>query len=107
MQQHTKLFKPELETGLLQYNEWNHEIKLKPGAKLRHHKIYRYTVRELKLLRKHLEKEEGRGYIKASTLPVGYPIMFVPKKGVDKDGNPLERLVVNYRKLNDEIVKNR
>ena len=64
-------------------------------------------MRELELFRKHLEKEEGRGYIRAFTLPAGYPIIFVFKKGVDKDGNLLERLVVNYRKLNDETIKNR
>ena len=106
LRQHPKLFKPELETGLPQHTEWDHEINLKPGAKLRYHKIYRHTEEELKILREYLEKEMGRNYIRPSISPAGYPTMFVPKKAT-KFGETTQRLVVDYRELNNETTKNR
>src|SRR5208282_4918595 len=106
LRQHPKLFKPELKTGLPQYTEWDHEINLKPGAKLRYYKIYRYTEEELKILREYLEKEMGRRYIRPSILPAGYLTMFVLKKAI-KFGEAIKRLVVDYRELNNEIIKNR
>src|SRR5208337_4862685 len=96
LRQHPKLFKPELETGLPQHTEWDHEINLKPGAKLRYHKIYRHTEEKLKILRKYLEKEIGRKYIRPSILPAGYPTIFVLKKAI-KFGEATRRLVIDYK----------
>src|SRR5208282_5736542 len=105
LRQHPKLFKPELEIGLPQYTEWDHEINLKLGVKLRYYKIYRYTEKELKIFRKYLKKEIGRKYIRPSILLAGYLTIFVLKK-IIKFGEATKRLVVDYRELNNEIIKN-
>jgi len=48
-----------------------------------------------------LDKNLKKGFIRESKSLAGYPILFIKKK----DG--LLRLYVDYRKLNDVIIKNR
>ncbi|KAL0934971.1 reverse transcriptase domain protein [Colletotrichum truncatum] len=48
----------------------------------------------------YLKENLQKGYIRPSTSPAGYPILFVPKK------NGKLRLCVDYRKLNDITIKN-
>ncbi|KAJ2891394.1 hypothetical protein MKZ38_000508 [Zalerion maritima] len=52
-------------------------------------------------LEEYLEENLRNGYIRPSTSPAGYPILFVPKK------NGRLRLCVDYRQLNDITIKNR
>jgi hypothetical protein len=63
--------------------------------------IYSLSERELEALRKYIEKNLVKGYIRPLKLPARYPVLFVLKK----DGKP--KICVNYRKLNDIIIKNR
>lgn len=63
--------------------------------------IYALLENELKVLRKDLNDNLAKGFIRKSTSPVGFLIMFVLKK----DG--ILRLYVDYRKLNDITIKNR
>jgi len=56
---------------------------------------------KMKALRKYLEINEKRGWIRVSTSPAGAPIHFVTKK----DGGL--RLCVDYRQLNDITIKDR
>jgi hypothetical protein len=63
--------------------------------------IYSLSERELEALRKYIKKNLIKGYIRPLKLPAKYPIFFVLKK----DGKL--RIYVNYRKLNDIIIKNR
>jgi hypothetical protein len=63
--------------------------------------IYSLSERELEALREYIEKNLGKEYIRLSKLLVRYPVLFVLKK----DGKL--RICVNYRKLNDIIIKNR
>jgi hypothetical protein len=42
-----------------------------------------------------------RGFIRESQSPARYPILFVPKP------DRIKRLYINYRKLNNIIIKNR
>jgi hypothetical protein len=63
--------------------------------------IYLLSERELEALREYIEKNLTKGYIRPLKSPARYPVLFVPKK----DGKL--RMYVNYRKLNDIIIKNR
>ena len=56
---------------------------------------------ELNILRKKLDDDLKKKYIRPSLSLAGFLILFVLKK----EGEPL-RMCVNYRKLNDITVKN-
>jgi transposase InsO family protein len=96
-----KLFKPELETGLPEHSRWDHEINLQPGKEPGFHKIYPLNDIQLKALREYLDENLKKGYIRPSSSPAGYPIIFVPKK------NGKLRLCVDYRQLNSITIKDR
>ena len=63
--------------------------------------IYRLSEIKLGTLDEYIKENLAKGFIQLSILPVGYLIMFVPKK------NRKLRLYIDYRKFNDIIVKNR
>ena len=62
---------------------------------------YRMAPAELTELRKQLDELLDKGFIKSSTLPWGAQVFFAKKD----DGSL--RLCVDYRKLNQMIIKNR
>jgi hypothetical protein len=62
---------------------------------------YRMSLEELKELKKQLMELQDAGYIRLNSSPCGAPVLFVQKK----DG--LQRMCVDYRSLNDVIVKNK
>ena len=96
-----KLFSEELDTGLPQHSEWDHEIELKDGKTPKFFKIYNLNETELNTLREYLEENLRKGYIRRSKSSAGYPVMFVPKK------NGKLRLCIDYRQLNDITIKDR
>jgi hypothetical protein len=53
------------------------------------------------MLREYIKKNVVKGYIRPSKSPVRYLVLFVPKK------NGKLRIYVDYKKLNDIIIKNR
>jgi hypothetical protein len=55
---------------------------------------------ELKALKEYIEENMMKGFIQASSSPAGAPVLFVKKA----DGSL--RLYVDYRKLNEETIKN-
>ncbi|KAM4063697.1 hypothetical protein HRG_006821 [Hirsutella rhossiliensis] len=83
-----KLFKEELETGLPEHSQWDHEICLKDGRTPTFHKIYNLNEKQLQTLRDYLDENLRKGYIRTSTSEAGYPVMFVPKK-TDRTPLPL------------------
>ena len=58
------------------------------------------NIKKLNVLRKYLDKNTIKGFIRKSQSPVEYPILFIQKK----DGTL--RLYIDYRELNVIIVKN-
>ena len=86
-----KLFSEELDTGLPQHSEWDHEIELRDGKTPKFFKIYNLNETELNTLREYLEENLRKGYIRRSKSSAGYPVMFVPKK------NGKLRLCIDYR----------
>lgn len=96
-----KLFAEELETGLPEFSQWDHEIVLKDGTSPTFHKIFNLNETQLQTLKEYIEDMLRKGHIRISKSSAGYPVMFVPKK------NGKLRLVVDYRRLNDITLKDR
>jgi transposase InsO family protein len=98
----SKLFEEELGIEALpEHQEWDHEIKLVEGATPGSQPIYGMSEKELEEIRRYIDVNIKKGFIRPSESPAGYPVMFVPKK------NGKLRLCVDYRKLNDMTIKNR
>jgi hypothetical protein len=76
-------------------------IELKPGTAPIYKTPFRMTTPELAELKEHIRELLKKGFIHPSSSPWGTPVIFVLKK----DGT--QRLCVNYRALNEVIVKNK
>jgi hypothetical protein len=63
--------------------------------------IYSLLPIQLKALQEYIEENLKKGFIRKSSLPAGYPILFAPKK------DRTLRLYVDYRQLNNITIKNR
>jgi hypothetical protein len=75
-------------------------IELKPGIAPIYKTPYRMATPELAELKEHIKEVVEKGFIHPSSSPWGTPVIFVLKK----DGT--QRLCVDYRDLNEVIVKN-
>ena len=84
------------------YGPYDHEIKLKEGAQLRFFKPYHLNPAQDEALQEYIRENLKNGFIRELQSPTGYPVLFVPRKG---DGKL--RIVVDYRTLNDDTIKNR
>ena len=79
----------------------DHAILLIDGAKPPFGPMYLISDPELKKVRKWIDENHSKSFIKASSLSATSPILFVKKK----DGSL--RLCVDYRALNNITVKDR
>ncbi|KAI1855989.1 uncharacterized protein JN550_013918, partial [Neoarthrinium moseri] len=104
-QDYADLFSGELKTGLPQHTQFDHEIPLKEGGKTHFIPTYRLRPEHEEALKEYLDENLRKGYIRPSTSEAGYPILFVPKKS--KDGKTKWRLCIDFRKLNENTIKNR
>ena len=78
-------------------------IRLKAGTEPPHRAPYRLTVKERETYNKTIEQLLAKRHIRPSASPYAAPVMFVPKTG-----NPGElRMVIDYRELNRQTVKDR
>ncbi|KAI6789405.1 hypothetical protein KC331_g215 [Hortaea werneckii] len=97
-----RLFEEEKGLNALpRHQPWDHKIELKPGAEPPWGPIYPQSERELSATRNWLTKLEGKGWIRKSKSSAGAPILVVPKP----NGN--DRVVQDYRRINDVTIKNR
>ena len=79
----------------------DHEIPLETDKKPPMGQMYSMSVTELQEIRKWIEENLSKGFIRASSSSCASPILFVKKK----DGSL--RLCVDYRALNDITIKDR
>jgi hypothetical protein len=86
---------------LLPYHPYDHHIPLKDGFIPPFGPIYSLSRTELEALRKWFEVNLSKGFIHISSSPAGVPILFIKKW----DGSL--HLCVDYRGLNEGIIKNR
>lgn len=89
--------KPREVEGELVY----HTITETPGSRPPFKQPYRMSSTEIKELKKMLDEMLAKGFIRPSSSAYGAPVMFVPKP----DGTL--RMVLDYRDLNSQTVKDR
>ena len=78
--EYQEMFEETVITTLPEHQEWDHEIPLEDRKKPTHSPIYTLSAKELEALRDYLDKNLAKEFIRPSTSPAGYPILFVPKK---------------------------
>jgi len=79
---------------------WDHAIDLKEMFKLWKGRIYPLFKNEREEVQNFVEDQLRKGYIRLSKSPQTSPVFFVGKKDRSK------WIVINYRNLNDQTVKN-
>lgn len=83
------------------HRDCDHEIMLQPGTTPPHGPLYGMSEDELVVLRKFLQENLDKGFIRASTSPAASPVLFAKKPGGGL------RFCVDYRALNAITIKNR
>ena len=83
------------------HQPYDHKIPLETGTSPPYGPIYGLSAVELTALRKYLDENLARNFIKPSTSPAGAPILFVKKKDSSL------RLCVDFRGINKVTIKNR
>ena len=88
-------------TTLLKHQTWDHEIIFESSKTFTFEFIYALFEKKLRTLREYLNENLKKKFIRKSQSSTRYSIFFVSKK------NETLRLCVDYRKLNEIIVKNK
>jgi len=83
------------------HRPYDHTIPLTEGKTPPYGPLYGMSREELEALKKYLEENLNKSFIRHSSSPAGAPVLFVKKS----DGSL--RLCVDYRGLNEITVKNR
>ncbi|KAJ6436324.1 mRNA 3 end-processing YTH1 [Purpureocillium lavendulum] len=96
-----KVFDQSEADKLPPHRDCDHEIQLQPGTTPPHGPLYSMSEDELVVLRKFLQENLDKGFIRASTSPAASPVLFAKKPGGGL------RFCVDYRGLNAITIKNR
>nr|ABG66123.1 retrotransposon protein, putative, Ty3-gypsy subclass [Oryza sativa Japonica Group] len=92
---------PEDLTTMPPKREIEFRIDLAPGTAPIYKRPYRMVANELAGVKKQVDEQLQKGYIRPSTSPWGAPVIFVEKKDKTK------RMCVDYRALNEVTIKNK
>ncbi|GJM30511.1 MAG: hypothetical protein DHS20C17_31460 [Cyclobacteriaceae bacterium] len=85
---------------------YTHDVSFPGSVKPFRAKPFRLSPVETEQLKILLEKYQKNNWIKVSNSPWAAPIFLVPKKTVDPvTGMPEYRLIIDYRKMNEQSVK--
>ncbi|WVZ93034.1 hypothetical protein U9M48_039057 [Paspalum notatum var. saurae] len=76
-------------------------IELLPDTRPIDKRQYRVAPKEQELIKENIDELLGKGFIRPSSSPWAFPVLFVDKK----DGS--RRMCVDYRALNDVTIKNK
>lgn len=95
------MFDSKLANSLPPRRQYDHKIKLKEGTEPPFGPLYGMSREELIVLKEYVEDNLEKGWIRASSSPAGFRVLFVKKA----DGSL--RLCVDYRGLNAITIKNR
>ncbi|KID93943.1 retrotransposon nucleocapsid protein, partial [Metarhizium majus ARSEF 297] len=99
--EYLKVFDQAEADKLPPHRDCDHEIKLQPGTTPPHGPLYGMSEDELLVLRKFLQENLDKGFIRVSTSPAASPVLFAKKPGGGL------RFCVDYRALNAITIKNR
>ena len=94
------LQKESFEEALTSHQSYDHEIKLKSKKSSTKKSIYSLTQKKLKALKKYIDENLTKEFIKKSQSLANYSILFVSKK------DEKQRLCVDYKELNNITIKN-
>lgn len=84
----------------------SHEVFWKGEVKPYRAKPYRLSPVEMEVLKNMLQKYIDMNWIKESNSPWAAPIFLVPKKTINPETKlPEYRLVIDYRKMNEQSIK--
>ncbi len=95
------VFDPKEADRLPPHRRYDHDIRLLPGKDLPFGPLYSMSRDELQTLRKWLDENLAKGWIRPSSSPTASPILFVKKA----DGSL--RLCMDFRALNNVSIKDR
>ncbi len=100
VQEYPEVF-PEDLTTMPPKREIEFRIDLAPGTAPIYMRPYRMAANELAKVKKQVDEQLQKGYIRLSTSPWGAPVIFVEKKDKTKI------MCVDYRAFNEVTIKNR
>lgn len=96
-----KLFSRNSANKLAERSPHDHEIRIKPGAKLPNAKLRPLSPQQLEAIRDHIEEMEQKGFIEKANSPVRSNLLITQKPGGGI------RICVDYRELNEATIKDR
>lgn len=79
-------------------------VPLKEGSGPIHIKQYRQDEMSNRMLEKQIKQLEFHDVIERSFSPYNFPVFLRPKPELDENGQPKQRMCVNFKALNDQCV---